>query len=153
MDQPITYWKDSNGHIISEDTLITDVMLGMYSGKVVVLDDYKGRGGIVPFRHPEMKMIRYDAWTEKAVVAIWDGNSGRATLAELFRQYPCICLPDLDFLEDRESTTELLLAAMLEAMPAVQFVVMGNQLTVLAPHLLEWLGDRVAYFSICRDEP
>ncbi len=152
MQQPSTYWKAQDGHIISEDRLISDVISGLYTGKVVVLDDYNSRGGIVPFRHPGMKMIRYDAWTEKAVAAIQAGKSGRATLAELFRQYPCICLPGLDFLEDRQATTEMLFTAMLEVMPAVQFVIMGNQLPMLAPRLLEWLGDRKVYFSICRDQ-
>ena len=86
MQQPPTYWKDLNGHIISEDKLIGYVMSGRYSEKVVVLDNYKGRGGIVPFPRPEMKTIRYDAWTERAVAAIQSGNSGRAVLAELLRQ-------------------------------------------------------------------
>ena len=80
------------------------------------------------------------------------GNSGRSALAELFRQYPCICLPDLDFLEARKATTEMLVSAMQEVMPATQFVVMGNQIPLMAPHLLEWLADRMAYFSICRGE-
>ena len=153
MQQPLTYWKDRDGHVISEDRLIEDISAGRYAEKIVVLDDYNGRGGIVPFRHPEMKMIRFDAWIEGMILAIHQGDTGKAYLTELFRQYDCICLPDLDFLCGKSATMELLATAILAVLPQVRIVIHGNQLIMLAPYLLELLGDRTVCFSICRDEP
>lgn len=118
----------------------------------MVLDDYNGRGGIVPFRHPVMKMIRYDAWTEKVILAIHRGDLTKVCLTELFCKYHCICLPDLDLLDGKPSTMELLAGAILDALPRAQIVIHGNQLAPLVPYLLELLGDNKVYFSICRDE-
>lgn len=124
----------------------------MYDGKVVVLDDYNGRGGIVPFRHPGMKMIRYDVWTEEVILAIHRRELAKTCLTELFCQYLCICLPDLDLLNGKTSTMELLSGAILDALPRVQIMIHGNQLDLLVPYLLELLGDNMVYFSICRDQ-
>ena len=147
-----TYWKGPDGKILSEDKLIGGVLAGRYRGQVLVLDDYKSRGGAIPARYPQLKTVHYDTWTERAISAILDGNSPTAALAELFRPHPCVCLSDMELLEARESTAELLVKAMLEVMPEVQFVVLGNQLPWMTPYLLEFLGERAVRFSICRDE-
>lgn len=153
MQQPLTYWKDPEGHIISEDKLIDSVIAGEYDGRIVVLDDYKGQGGIVPFRHPGMKMIRYDAWVEMAVNAIIEQGDANACLTGLFRQYKCVCLPDLDFLEGRDATTEVLVRAIRDVTSTVQLVLSGNQLPLTVPYLLELLGEHTVCFSICRNTP
>ena len=88
-----TYWMARDGHIVSEEKLIGDTLSGQFAGKVLVLDDYNGRGSIVPFRHSGMKMIRYDAWTKMVILVIHQGNPAKASLSELFCRYPCVCLP------------------------------------------------------------
>ena len=147
-----TYWRSQDGHVFSEDRLINDTVSGLQLGKIVVLDDYNGRGGMLPFRHPELKMIRYDAWTEGMVLAIQQGESGKTYLTELFRLYDCICLPDLDLLAGKDFITELLAWAILDVLPDVRIVIHGNQLSLLVSYLLELVGDNAVHYSICRDE-
>lgn len=146
-----TYWKAPDGHVISEDDLIAAVFSGQFSGKILVLDDYCDRGGILSFRHTGLKSIRYDTWTEAIIAAIHRGESAREHLAAVFRQYPYICLPDLDLLRWKNSTMELLSRAIMDAHPRTQFILHGNQLSLQAHYLIELLEEHIICYSICRD--
>lgn len=144
-----TYWQSPDGEILSEDKLVDQVLSGAFAGRVLVLDDYKSRGAALPFRHKELKMIQYNNWLTGVIIAICAGDSGRSYLRDLLQSYEYICLPDMELIRGMDSTAELLARAVLETLPKTNIIILGNQLSMLAPYLLSLLEERFVCYKIC----
>lgn len=146
-----TYWSASDGMIISEDALFSQMIQNNFAGKAIVLDDYKSHGAEFPYHHSDLHVIAYDEWIGGVIASIKAGENPIQHLRDFFGSYRNICLPDLDLLHGKDSTSGLLAQGILEALPATNFFLIGNQLTVLAPHLLEALAGNTLYYCICTD--
>lgn len=146
-----TFWQSADGNIFSEDTLITRLLAGECAGRAVILEDYQNLGARLPLRHPALKVIHYDDWITGVITAIQAGNSAGTYLNALFHSYESICLPDMDLIHGKDATIELLVQAMLETLPKTNIVILGDQLSMLAPYLLELLEGRSLHYTICRD--
>lgn len=146
-----TFWQSSDGSILSEDKLIDRLLVGEFSGYAVILEDYRNLGAKLPFRHQNLKVISYSEWTTSIVAAIQAGKSARSHLYKLLSASEHICLPDIDLIHGKDSTTELLAQTILEALPKTNIVILGDQLSMLAPYLLKLLNGHSLCYTICRD--
>ncbi len=146
-----TFWQSADGDILAENQLISRFLAGEFTGCAIILEDYKNLGARFPFRHPVLKVIRYDDWITGVITTIQAGSSGTSYLHELFQSSEYICLPDMDLLCGKEATTELLAHAILDSLPKANIVILGDQLSMLTPFLLELLEGHSLRYTICRD--
>ena len=146
-----TFWRSADGDILSEDKLISRFLVGEFTGRAIILEDYKNLGARLPFRYPALKVIQYDDWTTGVITTIRARNNGTSYLRELFRSYESICLSDMDLLCGKDATTELLAHAILDSLLKTNIIILGDQLSLLTPYLLELLKGHSMRYSICHD--